>query len=119
MEPSPTRTESRAALQEALGYMNFSSGAPDPRFQRVVNELYGEIEDAGKTGTPRWGVLHQRMAAELRSLQGAAEAFKDVSQAEGVISLVFDHLLPAYRQHHRDLLFHQPEAALFRPFFIV
>lgn len=118
MDSPNTRIESRAALQEALGYLNFSSGAPDPRFQRVLNELYGQIDETGQPNTPRWRVLHHRLSAELLALKGTTEAFKNVSQAEGVISLVFDHLLSAYRQHHRDSLFHQPDAALFRPFFI-
>ena len=68
--------------------------------------------------TPYWRVLGAQLAAELQILRGTTEAFRDVSQAEGVISLVFDHLLPAYRQHHSDLLFHQSELAMFRPFFV-
>src|SRR3954465_12421822 len=75
MDIPPTRTESRAALQEALGYLNFSSGAPDPRFQRVVNDLYGQTEEPGRTEPPRWRVLHQRMIAELQSLKGTTDAF--------------------------------------------
>jgi hypothetical protein len=34
------------------------------------------------------------------------------------LRLVFEGLLPAYRQFHRDLLFHQTEESLFQPFFL-
>jgi hypothetical protein len=35
-----------------------------------------------------------------------------------VVRLLAQHLLPAYRQFHRDLLWHQTDAALWRPFFL-
>ena len=35
-----------------------------------------------------------------------------------MLELVFDQALPAYREFHRDLLFHQTDASLFRPFFV-
>ena len=56
--------------------------------------------------------------AELDRLRGASEAFRQLDQAENALRLVFDRLLPAYREHHRDLLFHQTDEALFQPFFL-
>ena len=41
-----------------------------------------------------------------------------VEQAEAVLRLVFDGVLPAYREFHRDLLFHQTDETLFQPLFI-
>ena len=35
-----------------------------------------------------------------------SSAFRDTGQAEAVIGLVFDEVLPAYRRHHADLLAH-------------
>ena len=35
-----------------------------------------------------------------------------------MLSLVFEKVLPAYREHHRDLLFHLADDDLLRPFFI-
>ena len=54
----------------------------------------------------------------IRDLCGRSDAFRQMDQAEAVLKLVFDHLLPAYRQHHRDLLFHQSDESLFGPLFI-
>ena len=51
-------------------------------------------------------------------LQQSSSTFSDISQAQAVLRLLRDELLPAYRQFHTDLLFHQTEAALFRPFFV-
>ena len=47
-----------------------------------------------------------------------SKAFKQIDQAEAVLNLVFVEFLPAYLEHHRDLLFHQSDETLFRPFFI-
>ena len=56
--------------------------------------------------------------AELKTIRGATDAFRQVDQAEAVLGLVFDAALPAYREFHRDLLFHQTEETLFQPFFL-
>ena len=40
-------THAADAWQEVLGYLNFSSGAPDPRFLRSLDRLMGEWEAAG------------------------------------------------------------------------
>ncbi len=58
------------------------------------------------------------LRAELHAVRGATDAFRQVDQAEAVLGLVFDAALPAYRQFHRDLLFHQTEETLFQPLFI-
>jgi hypothetical protein len=55
----------------------------------------------------------------LESLrQGEAAAFRDVRQAQAVLTLVFGEVLPTYRAHHADLLFHQREEDLFQPYFL-
>lgn len=117
--PSP---ETLAVLQEILGYLNFSSGTPDARFQRNLNAVFALIESehtADKPGSPAWRVLGEALHGRLQALKGAAQpAFQQVDQAEAALRLVFEGLLPAYREHHRDLLYHQSEDALLRPFFI-
>ena len=62
-----------------------------------------------------WG---RRLRAELQAVRGTTDAFRQVDQAEAVLGLVFDAALPAYREFHRDLLFHQTDETLFQPFFI-
>ncbi len=54
----------------------------------------------------------------MQAVRGTSDAFRQVEQAEAVLGLVFDAALPAYREFHRDLLFHQTEDSLFQPFFI-
>ena len=41
--PKPAATE-LALLEEAVGYLNFSSGASDPKFLRNINALFRAIE---------------------------------------------------------------------------
>jgi hypothetical protein len=115
-------------LEEIIGYLNFSSGAEDTRFLADLDALFGLVHDHSTTpqsahkthpGTPpTWIALGQVIRAELDRLRGASEAFRQLDQAETVLPLVFDHLLPAYREHHRDLLFHQTDESLFQPSFI-
>ena len=35
-----------ALLEEAVGYLNFSSGASDPKFLRTINALFAAIEQS-------------------------------------------------------------------------
>jgi len=111
--------------QEILGYLNFSSGAADLRFLANINALYVQLQAAAPrrgrqkaAAGPIWQQLGRRLAAEVPKLQQGSEAFRQADQATAVVHLVFDELLPAYRQFHRDLLFHQTDEALFQPFFL-
>jgi len=127
-------------LQEIVGYLNFSSGKRDPKFLRSINEVFSWLEAPGpekKAGAKRqskrpakgaslpsiplepiWRRLGRCLQESLPRLSEGKEAFGDVRQAEAVIHLVFEEVLPAYRRWHEDLLFHQTEETLFQPFFI-
>jgi hypothetical protein len=101
-------------LQEILGYLNFSGGKPDAAFQRNWNTLFAPPErDKGALAVK--ALLLER----LSQLQASVPAFADSSQAQAVLSLTFDHCLPAYRQHHADLLFHLGPEEFEHPFFLV
>ncbi len=63
-------------------------------------------------------MLHRQLIDQLRELSERSAAFANPEQARAVIELVFEKVLPAYREHHRDLLFHLADADLLRPFFI-
>src|SRR5213078_2689651 len=66
-----------------------------------------------------WGELVGRLRARLGELRDAgASAFRDTRQAETILKLVFDEVLPAYRTHHADLLFHLSNRDLLQPFFV-
>jgi hypothetical protein len=111
--PSGPEPHEETALREILGYLNFSNGTPDVRFQQNLNRLAHWL--SFDTGTPRLpGELH----AVLRRLSGESAAFQDSDQARKIVALIFERTLPAYRQHHADLLFHLSDADLWQPFFI-
>jgi hypothetical protein len=104
--------------QELLGYLNFSSGSPDCKFLRNLNELVGRIEAAGTPAGESAAVLHRRLEEKLAELASRSPVFADAEQARAVLGLVFQAVLPAYRRHHRDLLFHLSDGELLRPLFV-
>ena len=110
--------DSSSLAQDILGYLNFSSGTPDPRFLKNLDELFGQMAAGRGRREPAWQSLAETLRTALQAVRGASDAFRQVDQAEAVLRLVLDDLLPAYRQFHRDLLFHQSEETLFAPFFI-
>ena len=105
------------ALDEAVGYLNFSSGARDPRFLRNLNELFRSIEAVDPAGSAV-ATLRQWLLGAIERLQAGGGAFADVAQARAVVELALDRLVADYREFHRDLLHHQSDAELWRPFFL-
>ncbi|MEX2173627.1 MAG: hypothetical protein WD872_04645 [Pirellulaceae bacterium] len=105
------------ALEQVLGYLNFSSGAADPQFLANLNALFEWVESRNE-GVPLWLAVSRLLTDGLRDLESQSPAFQDARQASAVLELVFDRALPAYREFHKDLLFHQTDVSLFRPFFI-
>ena len=106
-------------LEQVLGYLNFSSGAADAQFLSNLNELYGIIAQRGfDKAEPAWRVAGDLLKGRLADLAGNSPAFSDAAQADAVLGLLLDHLLPGYLQFHRDLLFHQGERTLLGPFFV-
>jgi hypothetical protein len=105
-------------VREILGYLNFSSGASDAKFLRDLNQLFGLVESGPARKDFAWQVLAGVLRCGLAEVHEASEAFREVDQAEAVLDLVFDGVLPAYREFHRDLLFRQTEESLYQPFFI-
>jgi hypothetical protein len=104
------------AWQAILGYLNFSEGRPDPRFQTQLNDACRCLGEAGTADLP--AALTAELRRELHSLHASgASAFRDIRQAEAVLA-AFRDVLPAYRRHHADLLGHQQDRDLFQPFFL-
>ena len=107
-----------------VGYLNFSAGAFDPAAWRAMSDLYAGFETPGENGI----IVEQadssaRVATLLRTRLGELEtsqpAFRDARQARRMLTTLFDHLLPAYRRYHSDLLEHQPPGGVERPFFVM
>ncbi|MCI0377490.1 MAG: hypothetical protein L0215_07785 [Gemmataceae bacterium] len=109
--------ESAVPLKGLVGYLNFSEGKADPRFQKQLSDAFAFF--AQRDQALPWIELQKALGQGLDALQrDGSSAFQDVSQARNVLSLVFQQLLPAYRRHHADLLFHQSEEDLWQPFFL-
>ncbi|MEX0938365.1 MAG: hypothetical protein WDZ59_10945 [Pirellulales bacterium] len=117
MHAGGSGTERDRAFHEVLGYLNFSSGASDVNFLRSLDALYRVA--AEERGTEQAAVaLRDLLASHLDKLSSQGGAFADDVQVRAVLGLLFEHFLPAYRNFHRDLLFHQEEPELWQPFFL-
>src|SRR5438270_5685468 len=71
-------------LQALLGYLNLSTGKPDPRFQKQLSDAYGFLAEHG-AAEPH-AALHQGLGAKLAALKASGTgAFRDAIQAETVL----------------------------------
>ena len=111
-----TPLEQVVPVSALLGYLNFSNGRPDPRWQKQVNEAYTWFVQQGEPQP--WQALQDFLRTRLEQLRGSSSAFREVHQAEEVLATV-QAVLPAYRRHHGNLLAHLADAELFLPFFLV
>ena len=124
----PKVSQSAAELPNSfallLGYLNFSAGAFDVSAWKSINSLYAEFEPINANGeiVERSDTVENvadALREALKRLHQTDPAFRDVGQAEGVLRIVFDNVLPAYRAFHSDLLEHQAIGAMERPFFLM
>lgn len=99
-------------IRTVLGYLNFSSGASDPQFLHALNRVY---EEFGVEHTP--AEFAEFLRGQLQEFR-RSDVFAQSDQAEASIRLALDELMPAYRQHHRDLLFHLPDEEFHQPLFM-
>ncbi len=117
MDDRVTELERAVSLSGLLGYLNFSDGRPDPRWQKQLNDAYAFFARHGET-VP-WLALLDAMRGGLNRLrESGSSAFRDTTQAAAALDLA-GRVLTAYREHHRDLLAHLTDAELFAPFFLV
>ncbi len=104
-------------LEEMVGYINFSSGTSDPKFLKNLNEFFRSLVCESGSCDPL-EKLNGALKQTMDRLRAAGGAFADTAQAEAAVTILSNHLLPAYRQFHRDLLFHQQPSELWQPFFL-
>lgn len=104
-----------ARLKELVGYLNFSSGAHDPRFLANLNDVYRFVHQQGELETPVVEVVLQLMTTTAEQLHQQGGAFAEIGQTRRVLQLVGEYFLPEYRQFHRDLLRHRTDDELWRP----
>ena len=102
------------SFREMLGYLNFSDGTPSTSFQAAVNGLFTDPDAPANSN-----VLKQQLLSALAELLTTDEpGFNDTTQAANVVSTAIDRVIPAYRQHHVNLLFHLDDVDFFSPFFL-
>lgn len=106
----------KQSINEILGYLSFSSGAMDTNFLASLNTLFKEIAKTFPVNT--YAVVLQVLRSSFAELSEKSDAFHGSSQAVAVLDVLEKSFLPAYREFHRDLLFHQPNDLLFNPFFL-
>jgi hypothetical protein len=97
-----------------VGYLNFSDGRPDPRFRRLLADVFAGLDDDERPWETVAGWLEAR-TEELKA--GGSSAYQNPSQALAVIPSAFRELPHAYRSYHRDLLAHNSDGDLFNAFF--
>ncbi|MGB7346204.1 MAG: hypothetical protein WBD20_18445 [Pirellulaceae bacterium] len=107
------------SLQRLAGYLNFSSGSSDPATMTAWNHVYAEATMGDPLSGPApWLVVKDWLVETLDRLSKNESAFRDVTQANRVVQLLWSEFLPAYADFHRDLLFHQEPEVLFNGFFL-
>jgi hypothetical protein len=133
MDLPATENEIQAILDQVLGYLNFSSGNHDDRFFSNLNDLFLFFQSANSSENsteartvdssqsaplPLARQVQVALSERLAKNKDSNPVFRDATQANQIIDLTFDKILPAYRKHHRDLLFHQTDEILFNSFFV-
>jgi hypothetical protein len=114
--PAPLPAEQ--VLPEVLGYLNFSNGKPDPRFQAHLARLHLLLVQPDGETPPDGAPFLAEALATLDRLSGTSAAFRESQQARAVLELVFRTIIPAYRAHHADLLFHLSAEWYYQPYFV-
>lgn len=110
--------DERIAFSALLGYLNFSAGKPDLRFQKQFHDAWVFLAEHGSNKP--WLDLPIVLRDRLEKLrQSGAAAFADATQADAVITIAFEKVPAAYRAFHADLLGHLSDADLWQPFFFV
>ncbi|TWT83379.1 hypothetical protein CA13_48440 [Planctomycetes bacterium CA13] len=107
------------SLRRLAGYLNFSSGSSDPAIFAAWNHVYEQAAGGDPlSGPAAWLVLRDWLNETLDRLQAEQAAFREISQAQRVVKILWSDLLPAYLDFHRDLLFHKEPEVLFNGFFL-
>lgn len=106
------------AATAILGYLNFSDGSPDPRWQTQFHDAYVDLCDQN-VDKPAERLIAE-LLDQLHSLHQdeSSSAFRDINQARTTLQLL-PKVIAAYREHHKTLLAHLSEDDFARPFFLI
>lgn len=116
MLPIQLQDEDLSAVRDILGYLNFSSGNRQPHFAAAWNRLFQTLSEGGIR--PVWKTCGELLRTKLDELAESSEAFRHAERASFVLEYLFERFIPAYREFHKDILFHQTDEFLFNPFFL-
>jgi len=106
----PDSPDSRERPGSSLGS---AQGGPS------ATSRFGAVSPRGSSSQiSTWQLLEPLLLSRLEELAAAGTVFRDASQARAIVHLAHDEILPAYREFHRDLLFHQDDAIIFNAFFV-
>src|SRR5437899_5897865 len=94
MSESAANLDTSASLPAILGYLNFSEGKPDSRFQKQLNDAYAALAQGPDAARPEparrpWQALHEILTRKLDELKKESGAFQDARQAEAALDLTF------------------------------
>ena len=86
MDHGYAQLEQIVSASALLGYLNFSDGRPDPRWQKQLNEAYAFLAEHGEAAP--WQAILDWLSARLRDAarRSSTAAFRDVTQAETVLA---------------------------------
>ena len=115
MEAPALDPAAATALEQVLGYMNFSAGPADPKVFAAVDEAFGI---AAKVSPSPHLLLGSWLRTRLRQLQSESPAFAEAEQADGVVNAIWDSFFGAYREFHHELICHRDDASLYRSLFV-
>ena len=105
----------KKAIEQIVGYLNFSSGSPDPSFTRNLDLLFANFQNEA---APHEMVLKQLRTSTQNLSTEDRGAFRSTEQAQHVLQIACECGIPKYLQHHEALLFHQSPEFLLNSFFI-
>ncbi|MBR0192573.1 MAG: hypothetical protein IJQ31_10985 [Thermoguttaceae bacterium] len=120
MNPTEWNTNEKEALEIVLGYLNFSSGDPAPKFLMGLNTICAGLDARKEEGdsTPAWRRLAAALWDYLKWVQPTSDVFAQDTQVRQALLFAFLYFFPQYRVWHKDLLFHQKDDVLFNAFSI-
>lgn len=116
MLPIQLQDDDLSAVRDILGYLNFSSGNRQPHFAAAWNRLFQVLEKGGER--PVWQKCGALLLEKLDEMAVSSDAFRHAERARFVLTYLYERLIPAYREFHRDILFHQTDEFLLNPFFL-
>ena len=109
---NPSERTPDDAVRDLLGYLNFSSGAHDASFYRNVDQVVENLQP------PTERAIRDFLLTQITTVEGTSAAFQDIGQVTDVVGKAFDEVLPAYCEHHSNLLVHLPADIYLEPYFL-